>query len=139
MNSLMIALLYFAPQPGLDCGHVLPPARHFVPLALTSRPPALNRPRLLANRYMRTAPAAAEPSADPFKALDADLLFYFDSHVQALSDNVAGSMNPWLQLHPLGAADDIFPGSGFSEPNAAGRPAGRQEHGRVPGSGNACS
>lgn len=138
MTILMIALLYVSLQPGFECGRGMPSAGHLVPLALTASSAESARTRLLAHRHGNLTPSAADQLAGSTKSNDADLLFYLDSHAKALSDNGAGSMNPWVDLHPFGAAEAI-PDSGFSDSNIELQPVGHQEQGRLSGSGNACS
>ena len=138
MTILMIALLYISPQPGLDCGHDERSARQLVPLALTTPSAGTARAHLLANRHIRPTPSAADHLGAQIKLSDADLLFYLDSHAQALSDNVSGSMNPWVELHPVGAAEAVHE-AGLNESNTEQQPAVYQEQGHLPGGGNACS
>jgi hypothetical protein len=76
MNILMILFLSVAPQADWTCGQGNAPTTGFVRLGTTG------------------LVATAE---------DDELLFYVDSHVQALSSTDETMMNPWLQLRPIGA------------------------------------
>ena len=138
MSILLIGLLYIAPQPGFDCGPVSPLAGHFVPLGLTTPSTALAQARPMASRQFSSAPDAGDLPAVQSPASDANLQFYLDSHSQALSDNDAASMNPWVQLHPVGAAEGL-PVLEVTLPEAGEQPAGHHGYGRFPEAGHACS
>lgn len=144
MTTLLIALLYIAPQPGiapqlgLDCGPVASRPGQFVPLGLNDSPSALARPRLAASRQFSRAPDLAEGPAAQGAAIDAELLFYLDSHVQAVSDTGPASLNPWVQLHPVGALGGA-PDIEAPAVNSGERSDGNFGNGRLSGAGHACS
>lgn len=139
MKILTIALLYAVTQPGPDCGEVPFHPAIIVAAGGVHAAPALARVHTMSSRRVGPALAATHSLAGKDVSRDPDLLFYLESHVQALSDSSAGSLNPWVELHPVGAVQGV-PLIGVPAADGGGQRAGHQGGGLdAAGGSHACS
>ena len=138
MNTLMIALMYIAPQPFLNCDDTSARGEHFVPIARTPPAVAPAKARPVASGDVLVVPITADRAGTRDSSNNTDLLFYLDSPAQAVSDSVATRLSPWVQLRPVAATDGVTT-STAPKTEAVEKPVVR--HGHRPGNGNfnACS
>ncbi len=138
MNILTVALLYVVSQPVPGCGAVPFQSAIFVAPGQVHAAAPLAQAHPVAGKRAGPVLAAVDARAETSVAGDADLLFYLESHAQALSDSNAGSLDPWVELHPVGAVQDV-PSVTVPVPDAAGQRAGHQGNRHTPGGGRGCS
>ncbi len=139
MNTLMIMFLFVTSQSTLACGQpsMLPGLSQQLVAAPANRPDAFV---LVANRSIIASPADSG-SARENVTVDADLGYYLDLHTQALSEGDGPSMNPWIELQPVGASEGVAPAV-MQGPDGTEQPAaGSDQFGKLPrpGSRHACS
>ncbi|HUU73903.1 MAG TPA: hypothetical protein VMW70_14855 [Burkholderiales bacterium] len=140
MNTLVMMFLFVTSQADLNCGQVAAPSARTHQLVAAGPAITAGHATPTARLVAASLPSVSSPGVVSATA-DADFLYYVDLHSQALSENSGPSMNPWIELHPLGSTEGT-PDFDQHAPDVAQRSGERSGlSGQMPrrANGHACS